>query len=320
LIRTLAYTKTKELKTNLTIADIKANRSQLLWYWIDFDQPTQNETTELHKLGFHELAIQDCLHLQQRTKLDDYDDYHFFVINAIDNDRLEPKEIDIFQHPQYTVTFHYKHQPEIDHVWERMLTDPTAQSLGSRFITYKIMDKVADAFFPIAEQLEDHLTAIGMKPEASGQMQNPMNKVFQIRHNLLSLRHIVWPFRDLVSRITQSDHLSGSEEERRYYMDVYDHLLKLSSMIESSREITSDIRDNYLSINSHRMNSVMMTLTIITTIFMPLTFIVGVYGMNFDYMPETKWHYGYFMILGIIMIIALFMYLWFKRKGWFSRE
>jgi magnesium transporter len=320
LIRTLAYTKTKELKTNLTIAEIKAIRPQLAWYWIDFDQPTQNETIELHKLGFHELSIQDCLHLQQRTKLDDYDDYHFFVINAIDTDRLEPKEIDIFQHPQYTVTFHYKHQPEIDHVWERMLTDPTAQSLGSRFITYKIMDKVADAFFPIAEQLEDHLTAIGMKPEASGHMQNPMNQVFQIRHNLLSLRHIVWPFRDLVSRITQSDHLSGSEEERRYYMDVYDHLLKLSSMIESSREITSDIRDNYLSINSHRMNSVMMTLTIITTIFMPLTFIVGVYGMNFNYMPGIRWHYGYFMMLGFIATIALVMYLWFKRKGWFSEE
>lgn len=319
MIRILAYTKTGELYQNISLTDLDQLRSSLAWFWIDFNQPTQKEASLLRKLGFHELAIQDCLHLEQRTKLDDYDDYHFFVINAIDKARLEPLEIDIFQHRQYVVTFHYHEQPEVDHVWNLMITDETAQSLGSRFITYKIIDRVVDSFFPIAEQLEERLTELEIKPRANVRIQNLMNEVFRIRRNLLRLRHVIWPLRDLVFRITQSEHLFGSEEERRYYMDVHDYLLRLSSMIESSREMTTDMRDNYMSINSNRMNSIMMTLTVITTIFMPLTFIAGIYGMNFDYMPETKWHYGYFMVLGLMAIIGLVMYFWFKRKGWFSK-
>jgi magnesium transporter len=182
------------------------------------------------------------------------------------------------------------------------------------------MDKVADSFFPLAEKLEDRITAIGVRPEVTGRMQKQMNELFHIRRSLLRLRHVIWPFRDLVFRITQSEHLSGKGEERRYYMDVYDYLLKLSTMIDSSRDMTSDIRDNHISLNSNRMNSIMMTLTVITTIFMPLTFIAGIYGMNFDYMPELKWHYGYFFVLGCMFAISIGMFLWFKHKGWFFKE
>lgn len=318
MIRILTYSKTGEIKQNVTLADLDKMRSTLAWYWVDFDQPTQKEAIELRKFGFHELAIQDCLHLLQRTKLDDYDDYLFFVINAIDTNTLEPQEIDLFHHHQYVVTFHYEHQHAIDIVWERMQTSEKLQKLGTNYITYKLMDKVVDSFFPIAEQLEDRLTSLEMKP--AGQTQSLMNEVFKVRRHLLSLRHVIWPLRDLIFRMIQSEHISKTGEERRYYMDIHDYLLKLSSMIESSREMTTDIRDNYISINSNRMNSIMMTLTVITVIFMPLTFIVGVYGMNFDNMPELHWHYGYFIILGIMALISISMFIWFKRKGWFSEE
>jgi magnesium transporter len=320
VIRILAYQKSGEILEDLTLEDIKQRRDELAWYWIDFNEPTLKEANELCRLGFHELAIQDCLHLQQRTKLDDYEDYHFFVVNAIDNQSLKPREIDIFQHHQYVVTFHYKPQPEIDAVWEKMKTNHDAQSLGSRFICYKIMDKITDSFFPIAEKLEDRLTALGMRPEVAGRMQEEMNELFHIRRSLLRLRHVIHPLRDLIFRITQSNHLSGSDEERRYYMDVYDYLIKLSAMIDSSREMTSDIRDNHISLNSNRMNRIMMTLTLFTTIFMPLTFIAGLYGMNFDHMPEIHWRYGYYVVLGIMLVISIIMLFWFKRKGWFYKE
>lgn len=320
MIRILAYSKSGEVIEDLTLEEVEQKRAELAWYWIDFSEPTAEEANELYKLGFHKLAILDCLHLQQRTKLDDYDDYHFFVVNAIDKVSLRPKEIDIFRHQQYIVTFHYQPQPEIDLVWERMHKDNHAQSLGSGYICYKIMDKITDSFFPVAEKLEDRLTEIGMKRERAGRMQKQMDEVFQIRRKLLRLRHVVHPLRDLIFRISQSDHLSGSEEERRYYSDVYDYLSKLSSMIDSSREMASDIRDNHISIHSNRMNIIMMTLTLFTTIFMPLTFIAGVYGMNFEYMPELKWRYSYYMVLGIMLIIALVMFAWFKRKGWFFKE
>jgi magnesium transporter len=320
LIRILAHTKTGQIKEDLALEDIKEKRSDLAWYWIDFDQPTLQEANELKKLGFHELAIQDCLHLEQRTKLDDYDDYHFFVINAIDKKTLKPKEIDIFQHHQYVVTFHYKAQPEIDTVWDTMKNDNEAQSLGSRFICYKIIDRIVDSFFPVAEKLEDRLTTIGIRPEKTGRMQEQMNELFHIRRSLLRLRHVIYPLRDLVYRITQSNHLFGSDEERRYYMDISDYLIKLSAMNDSSREMTSDIRDNHISLNSNRMNTIMMTLTLFTTIFMPLTFIVGLYGMNFEYMPELKSHYGYYIVLGVMLIVGVMMYIWFKQKGWFIKE
>jgi magnesium transporter len=320
VIRILAYSKSGEVLEDFTLEDVKQKRSELAWYWIDFNEPTLQEANELKNLGFHELAIQDCLHLQQRTKLDDYEDYHFFVVNAIDKDNLKLKEIDIFQHHQYVVTFHYKTQPEIDKVWERMKNDKNAQSLGSRYICYKIMDKITDSFFPIAENLEDRLTEIGVRPERHGRMKDQMNELFHIRRKLLRLRHVVYPLRDLVFRITQSSHLHGSDEERRYYMDIYDYLSRLSSTIDSSREMASDIRDNHISLNSNRMNTIMMTLTLFTTIFMPLTFIAGLYGMNFEFIPELKWRYGYFMVLGIMLVISFTMFVWFKRKGWFLKE
>lgn len=316
MIRILAYTTSGELQTDWTIEQVQQNRESLAWYWIDFAQPTMQETYQLHQLGFHELAIQDCLHLQQRTKLDIYDDYRFYVLNAIDPITLQPNEIDLFQHEQYIVTFHFKLQPEIDAVWEKMSTDPTAQALGSWFICYKVMDKITDSFFPIAEQLEDQITEIGTRLQINGEM----NQLFQIRRNLLHLRYVVQSLRELVIRITQSDQLTSSKEERRYYMDIFDLLTRLSGMIDSNREMTSDIRDNYLSLNSHRMNSIMMTLTLFTTIFMPLTFIAGIYGMNFDHMPELHSRYGYFIVLGVMVLISIVMVIWFRRKGWFSRS
>jgi magnesium transporter len=320
MIRILAYSKSGEIRKDLTLEDIQEKRSELAWYWIDFNEPTLKEANELHNLGFHKLAIQDCLHLQQRTKLDDYEDYHFFVINSINKDNLKPQEIDLFHHHQYVVTFHYKPQEEIDTVWERIQYDENAQSLGSKYICYKIMDKIADSFSPIAEKLEDRLTEIGMRSERTVRMKDQMNELFHIRRKLMRLRQVIYPLRDLVYRITQTAHLYGNDEERRYYMDVFDYLSRLSSLIDSSREMASDIRDNHISMNSHRMNTIMMTLTLFTTIFMPLTFIAGLYGMNFEYMPELKWRYGYFMVLGVLLTTGLIMYGWFKRKGWFLKE
>lgn len=125
--------------------------------------------------------------------------------------------------------------------------------------------------------------------------------------------------RDLLYRMLNSERLRNFHKDKIYFSDIYDHLLKLSSMIESSREMTADIRDNYLSVNSAKMNRNMMVLTVITTIFIPLTFIAGVYGMNFRYMPELNWRYGYFAVWIVMLIIAITMYLWFKNKGWMDK-
>lgn len=145
-----------------------------------------------------------------------------------------------------------------------------------------------------------------------------IEKIFSVRSDLLRMRSIVNSMRDLLYRIINSHHLEGFPGHPFYLSDIYDHLLKLSDMIESNREITSDLRDSYLSLNANRTSNIMALLTIITSIFIPLTFIVGIYGMNFKYMPELQWRYGYFFVLGIMAIIALSMIYWFRKKGWFN--
>ena len=145
-----------------------------------------------------------------------------------------------------------------------------------------------------------------------------MNELFDIRHMLLNLMHTVNPMRDLLYRILNSHRLRKITERRAYYSDIYDHLLKLSDVIMSNRELTADIRDSYLSLNSHQTNNVMKVLTIITSIFAPLTFIAGIYGMNFEHMPELTWKYGYFLAVGLMGIMGVSMIMWFMRRGWFK--
>ncbi|UWE03474.1 magnesium/cobalt transporter CorA [Laceyella sacchari] len=319
MIRTLAYTQEGRIIENLPIEEVQA--LDPAWYWIDFHAPTMQEATYLEKLGFHPLAIKDCLHYLQRPKFDYYDTYTFYVLQVLNNKTWKPEEIDLFASHRFIVTFHYQAHEEIDEVWERVKTDAAIQSKGTPFIMVKIIDKIVDYYFPIAQGLEDQITVLEEKTRRPhARLHTLMREVFKIRGELLALRHTIWPMRDLLYRILNSERLNLSIEERRQYKSIHDHLERLSQMVESSRDMTADIRDNYLSLNSYRMNSIMMTLTVITVIFMPLTFIAGIYGMNFEHMPELKWRYGYFFVLGLMGFIGVAMYKWFRKKGWFEKE
>lgn len=161
--------------------------------------------------------------------------------------------------------------------------------------------------------MEDTLNEIDQNSKRRT-MEALLEVLFDTRQDLLSLRHAITPMRDLVYRIINSQRLTGTKDRIEYYSDIHDHLLKLTEMIEANRELTMDIRDSYISINSHQTNHVMKVLTVITTIFMPLTFIAGIYGMNFQNMPELYLKYGYFMILFLMILVGLGMSLWFKKK------
>ncbi|MBM7646285.1 magnesium transporter [Scopulibacillus daqui] len=314
MIRTLVLTDEFEIKQNVPLEALPDLRAA--WYWVDFNCPDEEEAVLLDRhFHFHPLAVEDCYHFLQRPKLDYYDDYHFFVVHALNQKTLESEEVDLFVGHNFIVTFHYAPLKEIDIVWERVLSNREIWHHGSSYVSYMIIDKLVDGYFPAVYQIEDQLNEIEDKEANRGSL---MDEVFDIRSDLLKLRRTVVPMRDLLYRILNSDRLNIVKEQRAYYMDVHDHLLKLAEIIESNREITSDMRDNYLSLNSFRMNKIMITLTIISSVFIPLTFIAGVYGMNFDNMPELHWRYGYFMILGVMTLIGVLMVLWFKLKGWFD--
>jgi magnesium transporter len=315
MIRTMVITQDHKAETNLSLAQLSS--PEILWYWVDFNDPTEEEVLLLDShFHFHPLTIEDCTHFLQRPKMDYYEGYHFFVLHAMNQKTLQPEEVDMYVGKNYIVTFHHKHQFEIDEAWERMLNSSKLWAGGSINCAHLVMDKLVDHFFPALQQIEDDLLQLENDIKHKS-IELLMDEVYEIRGQLLKARRSVNPMRDLLYRIINSERLAN-QDSLVYFTDIYDHLLKLSDMIESNREISADMRESYMSINSNRMNKIMKTLTVSTSIFMPLTFIVGIYGMNFDFMPELKWRYGYLGIMIILAAIGLGMVSWFRRKGWFK--
>lgn len=318
MLKFLGITHEHTLVEKQAITDI--DLASFKWYWVDFIEPTDEEITHLEKtFHFHPLAIEDCVHVLQRPKLDYYDNHTFYVTHIVReaNKELEKEELDFFVGEQFVVTFHRKPAQEVAHVWDKLVAQKDLQKWDTYYVFYQILDKIVDNYFPLIYQIEDELDKIDDNTHHRS-MNQLMTELFDTRYTLLNLRHTINPMRDLLYRMLNSHHLSGINARREYFSDIYDHLLKLSEMVMSNRELTADIRDSYLSLNSHQTNNVMKVLTIITSIFAPLTLIAGIYGMNFHHMPELTWKYGYFIALGLMGFIGGAMALWFRAKGWFK--
>lgn len=316
MIRTFGFKKDSDASFNFNLDSLSENDFQ--WYWVDFDNPSEPEIDWLRKyFNFHPLSIEDSIYSLNKPKLDYYEGYSFFILNALKSDTLGPTEISLFVDQNYIISFHTESLTEIDEAWERVTGERSNWEKGPSFAAYQILDKIVDQYFPAVYEIEDKLDRIDSNLDNKSS-HKLLDDVFQIRGDLLKLRRIVTSMRDLLYRILNSERLPSFKEHKLYFSDIHDHLLKLTDMIESNREITSDLRDSYLSMNSNWMNKNMMVLTVITTIFIPLNFVAGIYGMNFENMPELNWKYGYFIVLGVMIGIGISMFLWFKRKGWFN--
>ncbi|WP_397536606.1 magnesium/cobalt transporter CorA [Rummeliibacillus pycnus] len=316
MIRTLGVTTDQQLKMDFPLEEIKEGKFD--WYWVDFEKPSASEDVLLDQFfHFHPLAIEDCLMRLQRPKLDYYDDYHFLVAHKINEETFEAEEVNLFVSPNFVVTYHKSSVPEFDVVRKRLMNRPQTWERGTLFVMYQAIDKIVDSYFPMVYNIEDHLNEIEDQLNYQNSTKS-MRYVFDLRSDLLHIRRTILPMRDLLYRILNSYRFHLDEQERAYFGDIHDHLVKLTEMVESNRELTADMRDSHMSVNASRMNGIMMILTIISSIFIPLTFIAGVYGMNFKNMPELEWHYGYFIVLLIMLGIAVSMLGWFKYKGWFN--
>ncbi|WP_240375620.1 magnesium/cobalt transporter CorA [Bacillus piscicola] len=317
MIQVYGITNQGVLEKDIPITDIHFPNYR--WLWADFDQPTETEIDYLRTVfHFHPLAIEDCVQRLQRPKLDYYNDYTFYVTHSVaeEDKEIYKKELDFFVGPTFIVTFHREPSKEIYQVRERLLELKESENWDPYDLFHQVLDKIVDNYFPLIYEMEDKLDHLEDNTQ-NLKMDDLMNELFDIRHMLLNLRHTINPMRDLLYRMLNSQHQNGVRQRKEYFSDIHDHLLKLSEMVMSNREITADIRDSYLSLSANQTNNVMKFLTMITSIFVPLTFIAGIYGMNFAYMPELTWKYGYFGTLAIMGILAVSMYLWFKKKGWF---
>lgn len=306
---------TNDLKIILDVPLERSAEKDVKWFWVDFDHPTaaEGELLKTH-FNFHPLAIEDCFQFLQRPKVDYYEGYNFFVLQNMNPDSLSPDEIDLFVGPNYLISFHLSPSSEIELIRQQKLGLESTLAKGPMYLAYLLMDQIVDGYFPLMYKIEDKMNTL----DSVQAHPNFIEDLYLLRDQLLTLRRTIVPMREMLYRILNSDQLVIPREQRLYFKDVDDHLLKLTEMIESNREITADMRDSYISLNSNRMNTIMKTLTIVASIFIPLTFIAGVYGMNFHYMPELAWHWGYFTVWGIMLAIVFGMILGFKMKGWFK--
>jgi magnesium transporter len=275
--------------------------------------------------GLHRLWLEDVLSTRQRPKVEHYGDVRYLVVRALERSPenvVETDQISIFLGPRFVVTFQERYGDCFDPLRERIRAGKgNLRTHGTGYLTYSLLDAVVDHYFPELERLGERLDAL-----EDGLAENPttagLTDVQTLRRELLTLRRAVWPLREALHHLLRDQDAAFSAETRMYLNDCYDHTVQIMDLVENYREIASGLIDIYLSSLSHRMNEVMKVLTVISTIFIPLTFVAGVYGMNFDpdagplSMPELRWPYGYVATLALMAFVGVALLLWFRRKGW----
>ncbi|WP_110113572.1 magnesium/cobalt transporter CorA [Bacillus sp. CGMCC 1.16541] len=314
MITILAKTKDNRI---IELATLQQARSEeLSWYWVHFEDPTNEERTVLtDQFSFHPLAVEDCFNQGQRAKLEVYDDYYFMVFNALDQKELEKMEVHAFIGNGFLVTYQVDAVHNVKTVWNKVKSG-IKKPQDSWGIVYELLDSCVDDYFPPIYEVEDRIDVVE-ENEAEEPMDELMKGLYEIRSDLSRMRRVLHPMRDLLYRILSLSALK-EKEQIRYFTDIYDHLLNMIEIVNGNRELSNDIRESYMSINSDRMNSIMFTLTVMSSIFLPLTFIAGLYGMNFSYMPELTGKYNYFIVLGIMGVMVVGMIFAFYKMGWFK--
>jgi magnesium transporter len=274
----------------------------------------------------HPLALEDVVHVHQRAKVDAYDNGLFIVLRIPDESHANVcEQFSLFLGKNFLLTFQEQPGDSFDLVRSslRLKESVARQSVQPDHLAYRLIDAAIDAYFPLLENIGDDLDKLD-DPEAITHTRRAFSELHVVRRELLMLRRAVWPLRDALSLLRSETTPFVSDETRIYLRDCYDHAVQLIDLLESYRDIAGDTRDYYLSTISNRMNEIMKTLTVIATIFLPLSFIAGVYGMNFNTsvskwnMPELNWRFGYLYSLGLMVAVAAGMLWWFRWRGWLS--
>ncbi len=271
----------------------------------------------------HPLALEDVVNTHQRPKAEQYDGFLFIVARMAElHERLETEQVSMFLGSNFVVTFLEDPGDAFEPVRQHLRhARGKIRSSGACYMAYALLDAVVDAYFPIAEEYGDRLDAL--EDEVISQPSRAtVAWAHQVKRDLRTVRRAVWPLREAINALARDQHKLISDETRVYLRDCYDHTVQIIDIIETYRELDADLTDLYLSSLSNRLNEVMKVLTIIATIFMPLSFIASVYGMNFNTtvspynMPELNWRYGYPFVWAVMIASAVAMYWFFRWMGW----
>jgi magnesium transporter len=272
------------------------------------------------RFALHPLVLEDIVNTVQRPKIEDYDKYLFLVLRMLrptGGGEFTSEQVSIILGPDYLFTFQEGIQGDVfDTVRERIRNGKgKIRGMGVDYLAYALIDAIVDAYFSVLEDLGERIVNLEGDLTLSPD-KTTLYEINDIKKEIIFLRKAVWPLREAVSFLERGDSGLLTPSTRLYFRDVYDHTVQVIDTVETYRDLLSGMLDLYLSSISNRINEVMKFLTVIGTIFMPLTFLVGVYGMNFKHLPELEWHNGYFMLWGLMILLSVAMIIYFRRKRW----
>lgn len=292
--------------------------------WINIDGISDVSLVEKAGKFFdiNELVLEDILNTEQRPQAKDFGNFLFVVLKMVnyeaERDELLTEQVSIITGKNFVISFQEGIAGDVfDPLRERIKKGKERiRKMGSDHLAHALIDATVDSYFVVLEKIGERLENIE-EETLSFPSSKTIEQIHRLKRNLILLRKSVWPIRELAGFLEKSDSPLIQKATSLYFRDIYDHSLQLIDFIETFRDISGNILDIYLSNLSNRLNEVMKVLTIISTIFIPLTFIAGVYGMNFRFMPELEWRFGYFLILFLMALVAIVMVIFFRKKRWF---
>jgi magnesium transporter len=326
MIRIFYYDVQDGINTDLQVAGIKRaleKKDSLLWIDFEATLAEQDEPIMRENFAFHALAIDDALQESHVPKVDDWGNYLYIVLHGISYDRqsreVETSEIDVFLGHNYMVTHHDESIPAVEKVWSLLQRDNRYLRNGPDHLLYRLADELVAGYMPVVESLDDEIDLV--EDQLFERPNNEtLEKIFQLKRSILNLRRIIGPQREVFNRLARDDNHIIDERDRVYFRDIYDHLVRMHDITESLRDLVAGTLDTYLSVINNRMNDTMKTLTLITTLFMPLTFVVGFFGMNFFQpaieLPDWTGRVAFSITLLAMVVVPMLMYFWMKRRGW----
>lgn len=296
--------------------------------WLDVsgvDGATLEATAKA--FGLHPLAVEDAVLAHQRAKAESFPGHDLLIARTIQatDDGLHSEQVSFFLGDGFLVTIQELKGDPWEHARDRLRIGGNIRSAGPDYLLYALLDAVVDYYFPLLHDVSDRIEELEELIVASNDDRH-VSRIHAMRRELIKFRRSVWPLREVLLTLSRGDLPRFQAETRVFLRDTQDHVLRVLDLLESYREMASSLMDLYLSMASQRMNEIMKVLTVISTIFIPLSFIAGVYGMNFDpkvsslNMPELEWPWGYPFALGIMAAVALALLYWFKRRGWLERR
>jgi magnesium transporter len=298
---------------------IPADGGPITWLHIDGLHETRLLEQVGATFGLHPLILEDILNTEQRPKSDDRGDYFYIVLKRFHEEAdgsLAAEQVSIVFGRNWLISLQEKEGGLFDSIRERLRNEKgRLRKAGTDLLAHALLDALVDSYFAVLDRFGERIEAL-----EAALISHPspasLRSILTLKREMILLRKSAWPLREMLGSLSRSDSPLIREQSVIYFRDIYDHAVQVIDTIETYRDMLSGMLDIYLSSISNRMNGVIKVLTIIATLFMPLTFLAGIYGMNFEYMPELKWRWGYFALWGVMVVIVLVMLIGFRRKKW----